>query len=108
MSKILDPATLTPLSLYKLQSETWAQGADFERERIIKILAQYNLTGIIGLVKKGGKMKNAQFKDLDNLMRAVLAIFPDAILETDGDGEIIVMTGYKEYGKNGRVRIYNP
>jgi hypothetical protein len=53
-------------------------------------------------------MRNAMFKDFDSLMKAVLAIFPDAILEADGDGEIIVMTGYKEYGKNGRVRIYNP
>lgn len=53
-------------------------------------------------------MKNAAFKNMDNLMKAVLAIFPDAIFEEDGDGEIIVMTGYKGYGKNGQVRIYNP
>ena len=53
-------------------------------------------------------MRNAAFKNFDNLMKAVLAIFPDAILEEDGDGEIIVMTGYKSYGKNGQVRIYNP
>lgn len=51
-------------------------------------------------------MKNAAFKDMDNLMRAVLAILPDAIFELDADGEIVVMTGYREYGKNGRVRIY--
>lgn len=33
---MLDPKTLTPEQLYKLQSETWAQGAEYERERIIK------------------------------------------------------------------------
>jgi hypothetical protein len=38
VSDYLDPATLTPESLYKLQSETWAQGAEQERERIIKLL----------------------------------------------------------------------
>jgi len=38
MSDLLDPATLTPESLYRLQSETWAQGADYERERIIRLL----------------------------------------------------------------------
>lgn len=35
---MLDPKTLTPESLYRLQSETWSQGAEFERERIIKDL----------------------------------------------------------------------
>jgi hypothetical protein len=35
---MIDPKTLTTESLYKLQSETWAQGADYERERIIKLL----------------------------------------------------------------------
>jgi hypothetical protein len=35
---VIDPKTLTPESLYKLQSETWSQGAEFERERIIKLL----------------------------------------------------------------------
>lgn len=40
---MLDPATLTPATLYKLQSETWVQGANYERERIIKLLQnQYN------------------------------------------------------------------
>jgi hypothetical protein len=38
MTDYLDPATLTPEGLYKLQSETWAQGAEAERERIIKLL----------------------------------------------------------------------
>jgi hypothetical protein len=35
---MLDPKTLTPESLYRLQSETWSQGAEYERERIIKLL----------------------------------------------------------------------
>jgi hypothetical protein len=34
----LDPQTLTPESLYVLQSETWAEGARAEREQIIKEL----------------------------------------------------------------------
>ena len=38
VTDFLDPATLTPESLYRLQSETWVQGAEFERERIIKDL----------------------------------------------------------------------
>lgn len=40
MSDLLDPATLTPESLYRLQSDTWAQGAQYERERIIKLLEE--------------------------------------------------------------------
>ena len=35
---MLDPKILTPESLYRLQSETWSQGAEFERERIIRLL----------------------------------------------------------------------
>lgn len=35
---MLDPKTLTPESLYKLQSKTWSQGAEAEQERIIKLL----------------------------------------------------------------------
>ena len=34
----LDPESLTPQQLYKLQSDTWVQGAEYERERIIKLL----------------------------------------------------------------------
>lgn len=34
---MLDPKTLTPEQLYKLQSETWAQGAGYERERIVSL-----------------------------------------------------------------------
>jgi hypothetical protein len=37
---VIDPKTLTPESLYRLQSETWTQGADFERERIIKLVEE--------------------------------------------------------------------
>jgi hypothetical protein len=38
LDDFLDPKTLTPQGLYRLQSDTWAQGADQERERIIKLL----------------------------------------------------------------------
>lgn len=36
--QMLDPATLTPETLYELQSETWAQGAAHEQNRIIELL----------------------------------------------------------------------
>lgn len=35
---MLDPKTLTPEQLYSLQSETWTQGADYELERVLKVL----------------------------------------------------------------------
>jgi hypothetical protein len=38
---MLDPKTLTPESLYRLQSETWTQGAEAELERIILLLRPY-------------------------------------------------------------------
>jgi hypothetical protein len=38
---MLDPKTLTPESLYRLQSETWTQGAEAELERIILLLQPY-------------------------------------------------------------------
>lgn len=38
LDDFLDPKSLTPQELYKLQSDTWAQGAEYERERIIKLL----------------------------------------------------------------------
>ena len=38
IDEFLDPNSLTPQELYKLQSETWAQGAEYERERIINLL----------------------------------------------------------------------
>lgn len=38
LDDFLDPKSLTPQELYKLQSETWAQGAEYERERIIELL----------------------------------------------------------------------
>ena len=49
-------------------------------------------------------MVNAQFKKFDELMKAALAIWPDAILEEDGDGEILILTGYKSWGKRGKVQ----
>ena len=39
---MLDPKTLTPEQLYKLQSETWAQGAEYERERITELLENFD------------------------------------------------------------------
>jgi hypothetical protein len=52
---MLDPKTLTPESLYRLQSETWSQGAEFERERIIKILMDYaphlTTSGLMELIR---------------------------------------------------------
>ena len=38
LDEFLDPSSLTPQELYTLQSDTWAQGADHERERIIQLL----------------------------------------------------------------------
>lgn len=38
---MLDPKTLTPESLYRLQSDTWMQGAEAELERIILLLHPY-------------------------------------------------------------------
>ena len=38
LDDFLDPKNLTPQQLYKLQSDTWVQGAEYERERIIKLL----------------------------------------------------------------------
>ena len=40
MSDYLDPATLTPETLYQLQAETWEQGAEHERERILNIIKE--------------------------------------------------------------------
>lgn len=36
----LDPKSLTPQELYKLQSDTWAQGADYENDRIVKLMEE--------------------------------------------------------------------
>jgi hypothetical protein len=41
LDDFLDPKSLTPQQLYKLQSETWAQGAEYERERIISLIEDY-------------------------------------------------------------------
>lgn len=61
------------------------------------------------LTKKSStdKPRSAEFKTLDNLSRAAKALFPEALLTQDRDGEIIILTGYKET-TNGRVRRYDP
>jgi hypothetical protein len=41
LDDFLDPKSLTPQQLYKLQSDTWAQGAEYERERIISLIEDY-------------------------------------------------------------------
>jgi hypothetical protein len=41
---MLDPKRLSPEQLYRLISEAWAQGEEFERERIIKLLEDNILT----------------------------------------------------------------
>lgn len=51
-------------------------------------------------------MTKATFKTFDDMMRAALAIWPDAILQEDADGEIVIMTNYRMHGKNGQVRIH--
>ena len=54
LDDFLDPKSLTPQELYKLQSETWAQGAEYERERIIKLLEEndhYSVDWLIELIK---------------------------------------------------------
>jgi hypothetical protein len=38
LDDFLDPKSLTPQELYRLQSETWAQGVDYENERIVNLL----------------------------------------------------------------------
>lgn len=38
IDEFLDPKSLTPQELYTLQSATWADGVDYERERITKLL----------------------------------------------------------------------
>lgn len=60
LDDFLDPKSLTPQELYKLQSETWEQGAEYERERIIKLLEDYSdgellviPTGAISALIKG-------------------------------------------------------
>jgi hypothetical protein len=34
---VINPADLSPEELYRLQSETWAQGAEAENKRIIEL-----------------------------------------------------------------------
>lgn len=38
LDDFLDPKSLTPQELYKLQSDTWVQGAEYERQRIVELL----------------------------------------------------------------------
>jgi hypothetical protein len=46
LDEFLDPKSLTPQELYTLQSETWVQGAEAERERIIELLEARSDCGI--------------------------------------------------------------
>jgi hypothetical protein len=61
IDEFLDPKSLTPQELYKLQSETWEQGAEYERERILKIIDDYRnkptfgYSNLISLIKGGHK-----------------------------------------------------
>ncbi len=41
IDEFLDPKSLTPQELYRLQSETWAQGAEAEQERIVGLIEEY-------------------------------------------------------------------
>lgn len=43
LDDFLDPKSLTPQELYKLQSDTWVQGAEHEHERIIKLMEEAGL-----------------------------------------------------------------
>lgn len=52
---MLDPKTLTPEQLYRLQSDTWAQGADYERERIIELLEEHTYYGQDGWLELSDK-----------------------------------------------------
>jgi hypothetical protein len=51
VTNYLDPATLTPESLYRLQSETWAQGAAAERVRILEALAKAGYRAALELIE---------------------------------------------------------
>lgn len=42
IDEFLDPKSLTPQELYTLQSDTWADGVEHERERIIKLLEGFD------------------------------------------------------------------
>jgi hypothetical protein len=54
---LIDPSSLTPNSLYGLQSDTWMQGVEYERDRIIKIINDYGsedfIAELIQLIKGG-------------------------------------------------------
>lgn len=59
MSGLLDPKALPPETLYRLQSETWAQGAEYEQTRILGLIDRYKgkpdftLDNLKSLIKKG-------------------------------------------------------
>ena len=59
LDDFLDPKNLTPQELYKLQSDTWAQGAEHERERILRIIEHYRnkptfgYSNLISLIQGG-------------------------------------------------------
>lgn len=59
LDEFLDPKSLTPQELYKLQSETWEQGAEAERERILRIIEHYRkkptfgYSNLISLIESG-------------------------------------------------------
>jgi hypothetical protein len=71
LDDFLDPKSLTPQQLYRLQSETWAQGAKAERERILKIIDEYRnkptfgYSNLISLIKSG-EHPPQQFRDRSN------------------------------------------
>jgi len=67
LDDFLDPKSLTPQQLYKLQSETWAQGADYERERILGLRKE-----IINCVVDYGLMPETYLRvmrDLEELIK---------------------------------------
>jgi hypothetical protein len=70
LDDFLDPKSLTPQQLYKLQSETWAQGADYERERIIAIVQDYGspdfTNELIALIKGEQPHPPQHFRDRSN------------------------------------------
>ena len=44
-----------------------------------------------------------EYANFDELMRAALVIFPDALVMVDKDGEITIHTGFRESVVDGRL-----
>ncbi len=44
-------------------------------------------------------------KTLDDLMRVILDIIPDAVFDEESNGEIIISTGFMENRKGNLVRV---